>query len=131
MQAFPYYDDVISEIKEFLEERIAFALSSGIKKENIVIDPGVGFGKRVEDNIAIIRHAAAFKGLGQPLLIGVSRKSTIAAVTGASDMEERLAGTIALNVLAIDKGADIIRVHDVIENKRAALLADMVSRRQR
>lgn len=125
MQLNPYYDDVIGEILSFLKERIDFAVAKGIKKEKIIIDPGIGFGKRVEDNLNIIKNLSKFKILNCPILIGTSRKSFIGALTNTPP-EERLEGTIASNVIAIMNGADIVRVHDVKEMYKAIRIADAV-----
>lgn len=126
MQLNPYYDDVIGEILSFLKERIDFAVAKGIKKEKIIIDPGIGFGKQVEDNLNIIKNLSKFKILNCPILIGTSRKSFIGALTNNIPPEERLEGTIASNVIAIMNGADIVRVHDVKEIYKAIKIADAV-----
>jgi dihydropteroate synthase len=115
MQKNPSYKDTIIEIKNELQERIDFALTAGISRESIIIDPGVGFGKRVIDNLRIIGSADSFKELGFPVIIGLSRKSFIKSVLGRKSSEERLAGTLAANIYAAMHGADILRVHDVAE----------------
>jgi len=115
MQQNPHYDDVIAEVERFFEERIAKAHSWGI--EDIVLDPGIGFGKRLEDNIALIKHLSHFHRFGLPLLIGVSRKSMIDKIA-PSAVEERLAGTLALHGAAVQEGACIVRCHDVKEHKQ-------------
>lgn len=125
MQLNPYYDNVIEEILSFLKERIDFAVSKGIKREKIIIDPGIGFGKRVEDNLNIIKNLSKFKILNCPILIGTSRKSFIGALTNTPP-EERLEGTIASNVIAIMNGADIVRVHDAKEMYKAIKIVDAV-----
>ncbi len=112
MQDNPYYTDAAAEILEELEKRINFALESGIEKDNIVIDPGIGFGKRTEDNIEIIKNIAFFRKTGFPVLVGHSRKSFIGSITG-KNQEERLAGSLAAGLIALLNGADILRVHDV------------------
>jgi len=129
MQQNPHYEDVISEIAEFLRERIAAAVAAGIPRERIIIDPGIGFGKRLEHNLEIFRRLGELKAKvqGQPLLIGPSRKSFIGELTGLP-VEERLEGTIASVVAAILGGADIVRVHDVGQVKRAVLVADAILR---
>ena len=123
MQISPYYEDVAYEIIKFLKERIEFAIKNGIDENKIIIDPGIGFGKRQEDNLYIISHLIEFKSLGMPVLIGASRKSFIGNILNLPP-EERLEGSIAANVIAIMNGADIIRCHDVKENKRATMIAD-------
>lgn len=114
MQDNPYYEDTIKEIKTELKELILNAINRGISKERIIIDPGIGFGKRLEDNLRIIKNLNRIKELGCPLLIGVSRKSFIGLILD-KPAEERLTGTITANTIAILQGADIIRVHDVKE----------------
>jgi dihydropteroate synthase len=113
MQVNPGYSNVIEEIKEYFQENIEIALSSGINKEKIIIDPGIGFGKRLADNIAIIKNLGQFKKFDLPILIGVSRKSFLGLITGENDPLEREAETITGNLIAIMNGASIIRVHNV------------------
>lgn len=125
MQKNPYYDDVIKEIKDWLRGRIEEALSMGVKQENIIIDPGIGFGKRPEDNLVIINKLEQFLELGFPILIGVSRKSIIGFILNKVP-QERLTGTIVLNTIALLKGASIIRVHDVKEGKETCLVVEAV-----
>ena len=112
MQNNPFYKDTIIEIKAELNKLVQNALSWGITKEKIIIDPGIGFGKRLEDNLKIIKNLDQIKNLGYPLLIGVSRKSFIGLVLD-KPAEQRLIGTITANTVAILQGADIVRVHDV------------------
>ncbi|HEX8856454.1 MAG TPA: dihydropteroate synthase [Thermoleophilaceae bacterium] len=112
MQEDPRYDDVVSEVKAFLEERLAFALSQGIAEDSVWLDPGIGFGKTVDHNLELLRRLDEIAAIGRPLVIGTSRKSFLGKITGR-DVGERLAGTIATNVLAYEKGARIFRVHDV------------------
>ncbi len=113
MQKNPEYENVVKEIMEFFEERIEFALSRGIKKEKIILDPGIGFGKKQKHNIEILKHIEDFKKLGHPLLMGHSRKSLVGYLTNKKDPEDRLWGTLALSAYLILKNVDIIRVHDV------------------
>ncbi|RLD16039.1 MAG: dihydropteroate synthase [Caldiserica bacterium] len=115
MQENPFYEDVIKEIRDFFIERIEFLKENGISDDRIIIDPGIGFGKRLEDNLEIIRNIDEFKKLGYPVLIGHSRKSFIGAVLGRKNPEERFAGTIAVSLYLFKKGVDILRVHDVKE----------------
>ncbi len=122
MQDDPRYDDVVGELVDFFHRRIEWAAAQGIARENIIIDPGIGFGKTLEHNLILLRRLDAFRSLGQPLLVGASRKSFIGMVTG--DMSaDRLAGTIAANVQAYGKGARIFRVHDVAANLQALRVA--------
>jgi len=123
MQDNPQYEDVVGEIIAFLRERIEVALEAGIKKDKIIIDPGIGFGKTVEHNLQIMHSLSQFKSLGQPILLGTSRKSFIGAVLGLP-VEERLEGTAATLAYGISQGADIVRVHDVKEAVRVARMTD-------
>lgn len=127
MQLKPVYKDVISEIYSFLSERIEYAVRNKIKRENIIIDPGIGFGKTVENNLEIIRKLREFRSLGCPILIGPSRKSFIGKILDLP-VEERLEGTLASISACITNGADIIRVHDVKECVRAARMTDAIIR---
>lgn len=113
MQVNPGYSNVIEEIKEYFQENIDIALTSGIKKEKIIIDPGIGFGKRLPDNIDIIKNLGQFKEFDLPILIGVSRKSFLGLIAGENDPLEREAETITGNLIAIMNGASFIRVHNV------------------
>jgi len=115
MQVSPSYNDVLDEISTFFEERCEKAKNLGI--ENIILDVGIGFGKRPEDNIALVKHLAHFRRFGYELLIGISRKSMIDKIS-PSPPEDRLAGTLALHLLSIQNGATIIRCHDVKEHKQ-------------
>jgi dihydropteroate synthase len=114
MQENPYYEDPIAEIIEELSASIDFALSSGIGADRIIIDPGIGFGKRCQDNLAIIRGLSSLRSLGYPVLMGLSRKSFIGTVID-KPVGQRLIGTVAANMLALMNGSDILRVHDVAE----------------
>jgi dihydropteroate synthase len=123
MQADPRYTDVVGEIAEFFQERIEWAVSHGVERDNIILDPGIGFGKKLEHNLAIIKHLDRFLSLDQPLLIGASHKSFLGAIAGDPGTEDRLFGTIATTVLAYQKGARIFRVHDVAGNVQALKVA--------
>ena len=112
MQENPSYDDVVDDVRAFLSERIEFATAEGIAEERIWIDPGIGFGKTPEHNLELLRRLGELRELGRPILVGTSRKSFIGKLTFAG-VEERLGGTIASNVLASARGAEILRVHDV------------------
>lgn len=118
MQNAPCYEDALKEVGSELESFARKAMSEGIDKEKIILDPGIGFGKRKEDNLALISGADKLAELGFPILMGISRKSLIGHITGAL-VGDRLPGTIALNVCAFLKGVRIFRVHDVKENKQA------------
>lgn len=125
MQVNPRYDSVMDEVKDCLEESIFIAEEAGIDPEKIIIDPGIGFGKRLEDNLQLIKKLDQFKALGKAILIGPSRKSFVGQILDATP-EERVEGTIAASVLAIERGAHIIRVHDIKEASRAAKVADAI-----
>ncbi|MBD3824305.1 MAG: dihydropteroate synthase [Epsilonproteobacteria bacterium] len=116
MQHNPYYGDVVQEVYEFLHARKERAHSFGI--DDIILDVGIGFGKRLEDNIKLINSLATFRRLGAPLLVGASRKSMIDQIS-SSHVDERIAGTLAIHLESIENGASILRVHDVYEHKQA------------
>jgi dihydropteroate synthase len=113
MQRDPQYEDVVSDIKGFLEERTAFAVRAGIALERILLDPGIGFGKTVEHNLELLRRLDELVALGRPVVIGTSRKSFLGKLTGHDAPDDRVAATIATNVLAYERGARVFRVHDV------------------
>lgn len=113
MQRDPRYDDVVTEVRAFLEERLAFAVSEGIAEERVWLDPGIGFGKTVEHNLELLRRLGELVGIGPPIVVGTSRKSFLGTLTGGRPENERLPGTIATNVLAFERGASVFRVHDV------------------
>jgi dihydropteroate synthase len=112
MQRSPAYDDVVAEVKAFFEARMAACEAAGIPRERLLLDPGFGFGKTLEHNLALLRHLDAFTALDRPLLVGISRKSMLGAITGR-ETEERLAAGLAAAVLAVERGARLVRVHDV------------------
>jgi dihydropteroate synthase len=129
MQADPRYEDVVSEVKAFLEERLAFAVAEGIPEERIHLDPGIGFGKTVEHNLELLRRLGELVALGRPVVVGTSRKTFLGRLTGREDPRERLPGTIATSVLALAQGASIFRVHDVAPVRDALLVAAATLRR--
>ena len=112
MQRDPRYGDVVSEVKAFLEERMAFAVAHGVAEERILLDPGIGFGKTTEHNLELLRRLDEIVSLGRPVALGTSRKSFLGKIT-AKPVEDRIAATIATNVLAYLRGARVFRVHDV------------------
>jgi len=116
MQDSPQYEDVVDDIATYFYERIKFAKDKGIKEENIILDPGIGFGKKLHHNLEIIRRLEEFCSLGYPILLGASRKSFLGEILGKK-AEERLYGSLAISALAVEKGVSILRVHDVMENK--------------
>ena len=114
MQARPAYDDVVGEVIAFLHERVLALEAFGVASERVVVDPGIGFGKRPEHNIALLRRQRELLALGRPLLVGWSRKSTLGAITGR-DVAERQVGSVAAALAAVQHGARIVRVHDVAQ----------------
>jgi dihydropteroate synthase len=125
MQEKPYYRDVVEEVKEFLLSRIDFALQAGVGAERIIIDPGIGFGKNLEHNLALLRGLPAFAAIGRLLLVGPSRKAFIGKVLGLGP-EDRLEGSLAGAVAAVLGGAKMVRIHDVRETRRAVGIADAI-----
>ena len=122
MQQDPRYDDVVSEVKAFLEARLAYAVGEGVAEERVMLDPGIGFGKTVEHNLELIRRLDEIVALGRPVVFGVSRKSFLGKLTGRA-VGERAVATAAANVLALERGASIFRVHDVPETVDALTVA--------
>ena len=112
MQDDPRYDDVVSDVKAFLEERLAFAVAEGVAEERVWLDPGIGFGKTLDHNLALLARLGEIAAIGRPVVIGTSRKSFLGKLTGR-DTGERVAGTLATNVIAYEQGARVFRVHDV------------------
>ena len=123
MQADPRYDEVVSDVKAFLEERLAFAVGEGVPEERVWLDPGIGFGKTVEHNLELLRRLDEIVAIGRPVVVGTSRKSFLGKLTGGRGESERLPGTIATNVMALERGATIFRVHDVAQNLDALRVA--------
>lgn len=123
MQQNPYYGDVVKEIKDFLRDKILKAKNAGIK--DIIVDPGIGFGKTTEHNLQILRRLNEFSELGCPIMVGPSRKSFIGNITGLK-VDERLEGTLASAAIAAMNGANIVRAHDVKACKRAVQIADAI-----
>jgi dihydropteroate synthase len=127
MQAAPRYDDVVAEVKAFLEERLRFAVGQGVREEDVCLDPGIGFGKTVEHNLELLRRLGELTELGRPIVVGVSRKSTIGRVLG--DPEARTgstAGSVGAAVAAFARGASVFRVHDVRAHVEALALAEAI-----
>ena len=129
MQVAPHYDDVVSDVLAFLEARIAFAVERGILEERICVDPGIGFGKTPDQNLELLRRLDELGTLGRPVLVGVSRKSTLGRITGdATATTGTLAGSLAAAVAAFERGASMIRAHDVYETVEALAVAAAVER---
>jgi dihydropteroate synthase len=122
MQDDPRYGDVVEDVARFLAERSSYAASKGVRADRIIIDPGIGFGKTAEHNLELLRRLGELRSLGYPLLVGPSRKAFIGKVLGLP-VDERLEGTLAAVALAVANGADAVRVHDVAEARRAAMMA--------
>jgi dihydropteroate synthase len=122
MQADPRYDDVVSDVKAFLEERLAFASGEGVPEERVWLDPGIGFGKTVEHNLELLGRLDEIVAIGRPVVIGASRKSFLGKLTGRPE-RERVAATVAANLVALERGASIFRVHDVRETVDALKVA--------
>ncbi|MFL5780876.1 MAG: dihydropteroate synthase [Thermoleophilaceae bacterium] len=129
MQADPRYDDVVAEVKAFLEERLAFATGEGVPEESVWLDPGIGFGKTLEHNLELLRRLDEIVAIGRPVVIGASRKSFLGKLTGRPE-RERVAATVAANVVALERGASIFRVHDVAETVDALKVATATFRAQ-
>jgi dihydropteroate synthase len=123
MQADPQYHDVVREVRDFLAERLYDAMDAGIDADSVILDPGIGFGKTIEHNIQLLRGLPVLAALGQPLLVGVSRKAFIGKILGLT-ADQRLEGSLAAAVAAVLGGANIVRVHDVAETCRAVRVAD-------
>ena len=113
MQDSPRYDDVVSEVKAFLEERLAFAVAGGVDEQAVWLDPGIGFGKTAAHNLELLARLDEIVALGRPVVVGTSRKSFLGRLAGGREPDQRLPGTIATNVLALERGASVFRVHDV------------------
>jgi dihydropteroate synthase len=124
MQQEPRYDDVAAEVASFLEERMAFAVAQGIAEERICLDPGIGFGKTVAHNLELVRRLDVLLALGRPVLVGFSRKSSLRLLTGSDDL---LGASVAAAVAAFDRGATILRVHDVRPTVDALTVAAAVA----
>jgi len=132
MQKIAHYEDVMEEIYLFLKRRMEYAIEKGVQEDKIIIDPGIGFGKRtgegIEDNCEIIARLEELRALGRPVLVGISRKTFIGNITSLP-VEERLEGSLGAEAIAIANGADIIRCHDVMATKRMAMVVDAIVRK--
>lgn len=128
MQKNPVYQDVIKEVMDFLKQQVEKVVEAGARRENMILDPGFGFGKTVEHNLELIRRLDDFKSMGLPILMGTSRKSTIGTLLGGVPPLERVNGTAATVALSIANGADIVRVHDVKQMAEVAKISDAIVR---
>ncbi|HYM57072.1 MAG TPA: dihydropteroate synthase [Solirubrobacteraceae bacterium] len=122
MQDDPRYADVVSDVKAFLEERLAFAVAEGVAEDRVMLDPGIGFGKTLEHNLELLRRLDELVALGRPIVVGASRKSFLGRITGR-ETRDRAVATAAVNVLALERGALVFRVHDVPETRDALAVA--------
>jgi dihydropteroate synthase len=123
MQVDPRYDDVVDDVRAFLEARVEFAVGEGVREEKIIVDPGIGFGKTLHHNLELLRRLEEIVAIGLPVVIGTSRKSFLGRLTGREDPHERVAATVATTVLALERGATVFRVHDVAPTKDALTVA--------
>ncbi len=123
MQDDPRYEDVVDDVRAFLTERLAFAVRAGVPEDRIMLDPGIGFGKTLEHNLALLRRLDEIVAIGPPVVFGASRKSFLGRLTGREDPAERVSGTVAANVLALERGARVFRVHDVAPTRDALAVA--------
>ena len=129
MQAAPHYEDVVSEVAAFLEERLAFAVAAGIPEERVCLDPGIGFGKTPDQNLELVRRLDRIVAIGRPVLVGLSRKSTLARVLGRTEARVGTdAASVGAAVAAFDRGATLFRVHDVRSHVEALAAAAAVER---
>jgi dihydropteroate synthase len=123
MQDDPRYDDVVGEVRAFLAERARFAMDAGVARERIAVDPGIGFGKTVAHNLELLRRLDEIAALGFTVVVGTSRKGFLGRLTGREDPHDRVAATVATNVLAFERGARVFRVHDVAATVDALAVA--------
>ena len=126
MQVAPRYVDVVAEVADFFRQQYARALECGIDSMGMAFDPGIGFGKTLQHNLELLANLDALRVNDRPLVVGVSRKSFLSKLTGASEMSDRLAPTVALTALLRTRGADVLRVHDVKENAEALRVAEAI-----
>ncbi|MGZ8632462.1 MAG: dihydropteroate synthase [Solirubrobacteraceae bacterium] len=123
MQDDPRYDDVVDDVRAFLEQRVEFAVREGVREEHIMVDPGIGFGKTLEHNLELLRRLDRIATIGFAVVIGTSRKSFLGRLTGREDPHDRVAASVATAVLALERGASVFRVHDVAPTRDALAVA--------
>jgi dihydropteroate synthase len=128
MQVDPHYDDVVVEVRDFLAGRIGAAVAAGVRRGQLCVDPGIGFGKNLEHNLAILRAIASFHELRAPVLVGASRKRFIGQLTGVEDPVDRMEGTAGAVAWCAAQGVDVVRVHDVLEMARVVHVVDAIVR---
>lgn len=126
MQQDPHYEDVVTEVRDFLAERVEVCEAAGIRRDRLLLDPGFGFGKTLGHNLSLLKHLQRLESLGLPLLVGISRKSMIGSLLEGVPVERRVVGSVAAAVVAVMQGAAIIRVHDVAETVEAVKVAAAV-----
>jgi dihydropteroate synthase len=127
MQDSPTYVDVVDEIKDFFSQKIDECLKSGINNENIIIDPGFGFGKTLNHNLEILKRLEEFNSLKLPLMVGISRKSMIGSLLNDRAVNDRIIGSVVAAIMAVQNGASIVRVHDVMETRDALNILESVN----
>lgn len=128
MQKDPHYDDVVREVRDFLAERAEHAVAAGVDPSNIILDPGIGFGKTLDHNLKLLKHLDAIVDLGFPVLVGASRKNFLGKLTGAATASDRAAATVATSVMAYERGTRFFRAHDVRTNVDALAVAEAICR---
>ncbi|HLL40647.1 MAG TPA: dihydropteroate synthase [Rubrobacteraceae bacterium] len=128
MQQDPHYEDVVREVRDFLADRAERAVRAGVAEENVILDPGIGFGKTLRHNLELLNSLDAFVQIGYPVLVGASRKGFLGNITGSDDAKDRLFGTVATSIVAYERGARLFRVHDVRANREALEVAAAVRR---
>ena len=131
MQEDPRYDDVVDEVRAFLEERLVFAVGAGVREEQILLDPGIGFGKTLAHNLLLLRHLDRLVAIGRPLVLGTSRKRFLGALLGDAPTHERVIGTVATTVWGLTQGVSVFRVHEARPNVEALRVAAAIAHAQR
>jgi dihydropteroate synthase len=128
MQDDPRYDDVVTEVRDYLASRIGSAVAAGVPRAQLCVDPGIGFGKNLDHNLAILRAIASFRELRTPVLVGASRKRFIGQLTGVDDPADRIEGTAGAVAWCAAQGVDVVRVHDVLQMRRVVNVVDAIAR---
>jgi dihydropteroate synthase len=128
MQDDPRYDDVVTDVRDFLASRIGSAVAAGVPRASLCVDPGIGFGKTIDHNLAILRAIASFRELRTPVLVGASRKRFIGQLTGVDDPADRIEGTAGAVAWCAAQGVDVVRVHDVLQMRRVVNVVDAIAR---
>jgi dihydropteroate synthase len=128
MQQNPVYTDVVAEVRSYLADSITIAVQAGVKPESLIVDPGIGFGKTLEHNLLLLNRLRELRSLGRPILLGTSRKKFIGTVLGIAEADRRQEGTAATVALGIERGAQIVRVHDVAHMVKVARMTDAIVR---